>query len=79
MFCTGNFMRKLRKATTTSGLNHQIKSEIAKIFDYDVVLVPFFYEEQDRNNMSTHRSNETIETPTPGENDYGSGTVLVAI
>lgn len=66
-------MRKLRK-----GNYNQI--DIAKIFDYDIVLVPFFFEEPERgaNRTSSYKSTDTQETPTPGEYD-GSATVLVAI
>jgi len=55
-----------------------VNAELAKLYDYDIVLIPFFYEEPDRGNQSTHRSTDTAGTPTPGEYD-GSGTVLVAI
>ena len=44
MYCTANFMRKLRKGGA--------QQDFGKIFDYDVVLVPFFFEEPDRNNRT---------------------------
>lgn len=83
MYFPGSFMRKNRKAQLAGGLssNSQLSQEIAKIFDFDIVLVPFFYEEPDRGNQtqSTYRSNDTGDTPTtPGDYD-GSGTVLVSI
>lgn len=52
LYCTGNFMRKLRKGNSMS-------TEVSKLFDYDVVLVPFFYEDPLRENASTFKSNDT--------------------
>jgi hypothetical protein len=55
-----------------------MSTEVSKLFDYDVVLVPFFYDDPQRDNTSTFKSNDTSETPTP--QDYeNSGTVLVTI
>lgn len=51
-------MRKLRKGNSMT-------TEVSKLFDYDVVLVPFFFEEPQRENASTFKSNDTQETPTP--------------
>jgi len=64
-------MRKLRKGNSMT-------TEVSKLFDYDVVLVPFFFEEPLRENASTFKSNDTQETPTPQDYD-NSGTVLVTI
>lgn len=66
-------MRKLRKGNFS-------QIDIAKIFDYDVVLVPFFFEEPEKgaNRTASYKSSDTGETPTPGEYD-GCNTVLVAI
>jgi hypothetical protein len=51
-------------------------TELKSIFANDIVLVPFFFEEPERGNMSTWNSAE--ETPNQM---YGSnlGTVLVVI
>ena len=75
MFCNGDFMRKFRKY---DGKSQHMTTELKSIFAHDIVLVPFFFEEPERGNMSTWNSAEVSETP---HHMYGSnlGTVLGVI
>jgi len=51
---------------------------VNKIFESDIVLIPFFFESPDRTNNASYKSSDTSETPTPVEYE-GSNTVLVVI
>lgn len=76
MFCNGDFMRKFRKY---NGQSQHMTTELKSIFAHDIVLVPFFFEEPERGNMSTWNSAEASETPHQVYGSKNLGTVLVVI
>jgi hypothetical protein len=47
MYCGSQYIRTLRKTPLLSQIkaNPQLCQEVAKVYEYDVVLVPFFFDE----------------------------------
>ena len=74
MYCGSQYIKTLRKTPLLSQIkaSSQLSYDVGKVYDYDVVLVPFFFNEQ--NARQTEKSIE--KSPTQFD---GTGAVIVAI